>query len=69
MTDEKQTGLLDFEAALADLESIVDKLEQGQLTLDESLKLYKQGEMLSQRCKDLLDKAESQIGIQTENND
>ena len=36
MTDEKQTGLLDFEAALADLESIVDKLEQGQLTLDES---------------------------------
>jgi len=53
--------LLDFETALTELESIVGKLENGMLSLEESLRLYKRGEMLSQRCNQLLDEAESQI--------
>ena len=57
----EDSTLLDFETALTELESIVGKLENGMLSLEESLQLYKRGEMLSQRCNQLLDEAESQI--------
>ena len=57
----EESTSLDFETALTELESIVGKLENGQLSLEESLQLYKRGEMLSQRCNQLLDEAESQI--------
>jgi|TARA_B100000745_G_C19900681_1_gene301697 exodeoxyribonuclease VII small subunit len=57
----EDSTLLDFETALTELESIVGKLENGMLSLEESLRLYKRGEMLSQRCNQLLDEAESQI--------
>ena len=57
----KDSTLLDFETALTELESITGKLENGMLSLEESLQLYKRGEILSQRCNQLLDEAESQI--------
>ena len=61
MNKSKDSTLLDFETALTELESIVGKLENGMLSLEESLQLYKRGEILSQRCNQLLDEAESQI--------
>jgi exodeoxyribonuclease VII small subunit len=61
----EDSTLLDFETALTELESIVGKLENGMLSLEESLQLYKRGEMLSQRCNQLLDEAESQIAQQS----
>ena len=61
MTKFKDSTLLDFETALTELESILGKLENGMLSLEESLQLYKRGEILSQRCNQLLDEAESQI--------
>jgi exodeoxyribonuclease VII small subunit len=50
-----------FEAALAELEQIVDRLEKGAVTLDESIRLYERGEALKKHCDDLLKNAEMRI--------
>ena len=47
-----------FEAALAELEAIVDQLEKGAVALDESISLYERGEALKRRCDELLKNAE-----------
>ena len=50
-----------FEAALAELESIVDRLEKGAVTLEESISLYERGEALKARCEALLKDAEMRV--------
>jgi len=50
-----------FEAALAELEAIVDRLEKGAVSLDDSIKLYERGEALKSRCDELLKDAEMRI--------
>jgi len=50
-----------FEAALAELERIVDQLEKGNVTLDDSIRLYERGEELKARCDFLLKDAEMRI--------
>ena len=50
-----------FEAALKRLEEIVQRLESGELSLDESLKLYEQGIGLSRLCHQKLEEAEGKI--------
>ena len=50
-----------FEAALAELEEIVDHLEKGAVALDELIKLYERGEALKKRCDELLKNAEMRI--------
>ncbi len=50
-----------FEAALAELEAIVDELEKGAVSLDDSIKLYERGEALKTRCDELLKNAEMRI--------
>ena len=50
-----------FEAALAELESIVDKLEKGATPLEESIKIYERGEALKAHCDRLLREAEMRI--------
>jgi exodeoxyribonuclease VII small subunit len=50
-----------FEAALAELEAIVDRLEKGAVALDESIRLYERGEALKRRCDELLKDAEMRI--------
>ena len=50
-----------FEAALAELEEIVDQLEKGAVALDESIRLYERGEALKKRCDELLKSAEMRI--------
>jgi len=52
---------LTFEEAYARLEAIVARLESGELTLDESVALYEQGQALARHCSDLLDKAELRV--------
>jgi exodeoxyribonuclease VII small subunit len=52
---------LTFEEAYAQLEAIVARLEAGDLTLDESVRLYEQGQALARHCNDLLDKAELRV--------
>lgn len=50
-----------FEASLAALEKIVRELEQGDLPLEDSLKLFEQGVTLSRECQERLNQAERRI--------
>ena len=50
-----------FEAALAELEAIVARLEQGAVPLEESIKIYERGEALKSHCDKLLKNAEMRI--------
>ena len=50
-----------FEMALKELESIVDRLEKGEVALEESIQLYERGEALKSRCDALLKDAEMRI--------
>ena len=56
----------DFEAAIAELETIVKKLEEGDLALETSLKLYERGVQLSRFCHAQLEQAEKRIEILNE---
>jgi exodeoxyribonuclease VII small subunit len=62
MTDTIQ----DFETAIAELETIVSKLEQGDLALEQSLALFERGVQLSRFCHARLEDAERRIEILTE---
>lgn len=59
MSDEVKE--LPFEQALNELEATVNRLEEGELTLDESIALYERGMRLAQRCNEALDAAELQV--------
>jgi len=50
-----------FEAAIAELEAIVDQLEKGSVALEDSIKLYERGEALKSHCDALLKNAEMRI--------
>jgi exodeoxyribonuclease VII small subunit len=52
-----------FEESLKKLETIVEQLEQGDLALEESLKLFEEGVGLSATCKKELDAAEGKVQI------
>ena len=56
----------DFEAALAELDALVKKLEDGDLTLEQSLALYERGVQLSRFCHARIEDAERRIEILTE---
>jgi exodeoxyribonuclease VII small subunit len=52
---------LSFEAAYAELETIISRLESGELALEESVELFERGRSLSDHCQALLDKAELRV--------
>jgi exodeoxyribonuclease VII small subunit len=53
----------DFEAALAELEEIVARLEQGELPLEESLRQFERGVTLTRLCQKALGDAERKIRV------
>lgn len=53
----------DFETALAQLESLVARMESGTLPLDESLVVYEKGVELARICQQRLDHAEQQVKV------
>jgi exodeoxyribonuclease VII small subunit len=55
------TENLSFEQALGELEATVQRLEAGDLKLEEAIALYEQGMHLARRCSDALDAAELQV--------
>lgn len=61
MADFADVSALSFEKALAELETIVDKLEGGNVPLEESITLYARGEALKARCDALLKDAEARV--------
>lgn len=66
MADKKQTlpddiVALSFEAALSELESVVQKLESGQVSLEDSIDMYTRGTQLKQHCELRLADAQARI--------
>jgi exodeoxyribonuclease VII small subunit len=60
-TSTAGTEALSFETALEQLEEIVDRLEAGELPLEEALTVFEQGVALSRSCSDRLGDAERRI--------
>ena len=60
-TDNTDVKKLSFEKALAELEQIVQKLERGDVALEESVTIYERGEALKRRCEELLRQAEARV--------
>jgi len=56
-------NIKDFEGAIAELETIVHKLEAGDLALEQSLQLYERGVRLSRYCHARLEEAERRIEV------
>jgi exodeoxyribonuclease VII small subunit len=65
-TSIADTSIKDFEGAIAELEGIVKKLEEGDLPLEQSLSLYERGVQLSRFCHARLEAAERRIEILTD---
>jgi exodeoxyribonuclease VII small subunit len=63
MTD---TTIKDFESAIAELDTIVRKMEEGDLALEQSMALYERGLQLSRFCHAKLEEAERRIEILNE---
>ena len=67
MSDTRNgTSIKDFESALAELETIVRTLEQGDLTLEQSLERFERGIALSRFCHTRLEHAERRVEVLTE---
>ena len=54
---------LDFEQALAELEQLVERLERGDLPLDEALKTFERGVVLTRHCQSSLKAAQQKVEI------
>ena len=52
---------LSYEEAIEELESLIERIEQGRIGLEESLGEYRRGAALLKRCRSILDVAEQQI--------
>ena len=59
--DNSDIGQMAFERAIEELESIVKRLEEGKVPLEESVAIYERGEVLKRRCEDLLRQAEARV--------
>ncbi|MFD0965332.1 exodeoxyribonuclease VII small subunit [Seminibacterium arietis] len=65
----KNTTPIDFETALSQLETVVTRLEGGELSLEQALKDFEQGIKLAQVGQNALQEAEQRIKILLEKND
>ena len=59
--DNGDVGQLSFERAIEELESIVKRLEEGKVPLEELVAIYERGEALKRRCEELLRQAEARV--------
>ncbi len=57
-----------FEDSLAELEQLVEKMEQGDITLEESLKSFERGVSLTRTCQKALQEAEQKVQLLLEKN-
>lgn len=63
MSKKTRAETPDFEKSLAELEQIVERMEQGELSLDESLKQFERGIALTRSCQAALQQAEHKVEI------
>jgi exodeoxyribonuclease VII small subunit len=59
----KKAKAVDFEQALGELEAVVEKLEHGELPLDEALRQFERGIELARSCQASLKQAEQRVEI------
>ena len=75
MAGKKQAAAADdlaevtFEAALEELESLVEKMETGELSLEDSLAAFERGVKLTRHCQSSLKAAELKVKVLTESGD
>lgn len=70
MTDDnngEQDSLADFEQSLSELETLVEALESGDISLEEALAKFERGVVLARTCQDALKTAELRVAQLTEN--
>jgi exodeoxyribonuclease VII small subunit len=60
-TAHADVNQMPFERAIEELESIVKRLEEGRVPLEESVAIYERGEVLKRRCEELLRQAEARV--------
>ena len=61
MAENVDIKKMSFETAIAELEGIVKRLEEGKVPLEESVAIYERGEVLKKRCEELLKQAEARV--------
>jgi len=61
MAEKADPKKMSFETAIEELETIVKRLEEGKVPLEESVAIYERGEVLKRRCEDLLRAAEARV--------
>jgi len=59
----KKDSPLDFEAALEELEALVEQMEAGEITLEESLQHFERGILLTRTCQEALKAAEQKVEV------
>ena len=64
----KKQNASDFEGALKELESLVEKMEAGNISLEDSLKYFERGIALTRTCQQALAEAEQKVSILLEKN-
>lgn len=64
--DNDASPVADFEASLDQLEQLVEKMEQGDMSLEESLAAYERGVGLYRHCRDALEQAELRVRLLTD---
>ena len=64
----KKTNVINFEKTFTELEELVKKMEGGHLSLEESLKYFERGILLTKNCQQALNKAEQKVRILLEKN-
>lgn len=64
----KKKAPQDFEAALKELETLVERMEKGDISLEESLHYFERGIELTRRCQRSLKEAEQKVQILLEKN-
>lgn len=57
----KKEESVDFERALGELEELVERMEQGEMTLEESLRSFERGMSLTRQCQKALDEAQQKV--------
>jgi len=65
---KEQKGAINFEASLQELETIVERMEHGELSLEDALKQFEKGIKLTKQCQQALEKAEQKVKILIEKN-
>ena len=63
---KKKTEKINFESAIKELESLVEQMEQGDITLEQSLENFERGIELTRACQKALQEAEQKVQILTQ---